>query len=237
MPTGVRINKHLSETGYCSRREADRLIAAGKVFLNDKRAELGDKVFSGDDVRVEGRDKKQAPVYTYVMLNKPAGVNALNLTDYGDGVLPVGHLDLEVEGLILLTNDDTLARRLLLPRYQFDREYVVEVDRALSPSHIGQLQNGVKLNDGITLPAQVRKMDRTRFAIVLNEHHHRQIERMCEAVGLNVVVLKRTRILSLKMASTYPAGQWRNLTELEVQQLKKAVGHEKKQTNFKLHQR
>jgi 23S rRNA pseudouridine2604 synthase len=230
----MRINKYLSENGYCSRREADRLIQAGKVFINDRVAQLGDQVDEADDVRVLGRDKKKPPKKIYILLNKPVGLivttdrrkkdNVIDFLDLRERVFPVGRLDVKSEGLLLLTNDGVLANRLMHPRYEHDKEYVVEVDHEISMRDIKKLQIGVELDDGITLTAKVRKMDETRFAMILREGRNRQIRRMCEALGYQVISLKRTRLLTLKMPSTYPAGNWRHLTELEVKQLKKAVG-------------
>ncbi|MBM5789959.1 rRNA pseudouridine synthase [Candidatus Parcubacteria bacterium] len=232
----MRINKFLSANGYCSRREADRLIEAGRVFINGKRAKLGDQVMERDEVRVEGRSKQQRPKPLYLMLNKPVGVivtsdrrkkqTVLDLLNIEERVFPVGRLDVMSEGLLLLTNDGTLANRLMHPRYEHEKEYVVEVDRALETADIRKLQNGVRLDDGMTLPAKVRKMDRMRFAIILREGRNRQIRRMCEALGYRVVRLTRTRILSLKMPSTYPSGSWRFLTPSETRDLKRAVGLE-----------
>lgn len=232
----MRINKYLSENGYCSRREADRLIEAGRVFVNGKRAKLGDQVQEGDDVRVEGRAKLERQKKLYLLFNKPVGVivttdrrrhdNVLDFLKLEERVYPVGRLDVSSDGLLLLTNDGTLANRLMHPRYEHEKEYVVEVDRALESKDIKKWQNGIKLEDGVTLPAKVRQMDRTRFAIVLREGRNRQIRRMCEALGYQVIRLTRTRVLTLKMPSTYPTGEWRHLTESEVRELKKAVGME-----------
>ena len=230
----IRINKYLSENGYCSRREADRLIELGQVFINNKRAKLGDKVSENDDVRVHGRDKKKPPEKIYIMLNKPAGVivttdqskkdNVIDFINIQERVFPVGRLDVKSEGLLLLTNDGVLANRLMHPKYEHEKEYVVLVDRPLDMKDIKRLQTGVDLDDGITLPAKVRKMDDNRFAIILREGRNRQIRRMCEALGYNVEALTRTRILTLRMPSTYPVGNWRSLTESEIRELKKAIG-------------
>lgn len=232
MPT--RINKYLSENGYCSRREADRLISAGRVFVNGKKAKLGDQIGEGDDVRVDGRDKKKPPQKIYILLNKPVGImvtsdrkkkdNVIDFIGLKERIFPVGRLDVKSEGLLILTNDGTLANRLMHPRYEHEKEYVVEVDRALDSKDIKKWQTGVELEDGMTLPAKVRKMDRTRFAMILREGRNRQIRRMCEALGYNVVTLTRTRILTLKMPTTYPVGNWRHLTQSEIDAIKKAVG-------------
>lgn len=230
----LRINKYISQNGYCSRREADRLIEAGQVFINGKRAKLGDKVSDNDEIRVLGRAQKKQIKKIYIMLNKPVGVivttdrrkkdNVIDFIDLREYIFPVGRLDVESEGLLILTNDGTLTNRLTHPRYEHEKEYVVEVDHQIQMKDIKHLQNGVRLEDGMTLPAKVRQMDSHRFAIVLREGRNRQIRRMCEALDYRILSLKRTRILTLKMQSTYPSGKWRFLTESEVRDLKRAVG-------------
>ncbi len=239
----IRINKYLSEHGYCSRREADRLIKAGRVFVNNKKAKLGDKVSENDLVRVEGRDKKRPPKKVYIMLNKPVGListtdkrskdNIIDFVDYPERLFPVGRLDVKSEGLILLTNDGVLANRLMHPRYEHDKEYVVMVDKQMPRSDIAKMQRGVELDDGITLPAKVRAMTPDKFAIILKEGRNKQIRRMCKALGYEAVSLKRTRILTLKMPTSYPTGNWRHLTQSEVRQLKRAVGMEEKKVSKK----
>ena len=234
MSESTRINKYLSTHGYCSRREADRLVALGKIFINDRVAKLGDKVTDNDDVRVEGRDRKRQPKKIYIMLNKPVGLivttdqrrqdNVIEYIGLEERIFPVGRLDVKSEGLLILTNDGTLANRLMHPRYEHEKEYVVTVDRPLDRTAIAALQNGVELDDGMTLPAKVRKLDETRFAIILQEGRNRQIRRMVEEVGYEVRILKRTRIATLKMVGSYQAGKWRSLTESEVRALKKHVG-------------
>ncbi|MFC1788197.1 pseudouridine synthase [Patescibacteria group bacterium] len=229
----IRINKYLAEHGYCSRREADRLVKAGKVFINDQKAKLGDKITDQDDIRVLGRDKKVKPKKIYIMLHKPVGMisttdsrskdNIVQYIDYPERIYPVGRLDVKSSGLILLTNDGALANRIMHPRYEHDKEYVVEVNRPLKRIEIGKLQNGVELEDGPTLPAKVRQMTPEKFAIILEEGRNRQIRRMVEAIGAEVVSLKRTRILTLKLAQ-FPVGEWRHLSEKEIRDLKKAVG-------------
>lgn len=225
----TRLNKYLSENGYCSRREADRLIEAGRVFINGKRAGLGDKVSEQDNVRVEGRDKRRPPEKIYLLLNKPIGVvNVVEFVGYPDHLFPVGNLDINMEGLLLLTNDPVLSNRLMHPKYANEKEYVVEVDRRLDNKDIRAWQNGLELKDGKTLPAKVRKLDDVRFAIILSEERPQQIKRMCEALDYRVVLIKRTRILSLKMPGNYPVGSARHLTDSELRELKKSVGLEPK---------
>ena len=227
----MRINKYLSENHYCSRREADRLIEAGRVFVNGKRAQLGDQVSDTDRVRVEGRDKRRPPEKIYILLHKPIGMstvwnrrtnNVVNFVDFPEPVYPVGTLDKTFEGLVLLTNDRILANRMLKPTYEFDQEFVVEVDRPLNVQDIRLMQNGIKLQDGMTQPAKVRRIDEYRFAIILQDDP-RHIRQLCTALGYGVASIKRTRLLSLKMPMNYAEGSWRHLTESELQELKKAV--------------
>ena len=231
----VRINKFLSENGYCSRREADRLIRSGNVFINDRTAELGDKVAHGDDVRVHGRDKKKQVTLTYLLYNKPLG--SADLEGVASDVYPVGDYTMQTEGLIFFTNDAVLGNRMLNPRFAFDKEYVVTVSQHLNVKDIKKLQNGLKLEDGMTLPAHVRKMDENRFAIILQEGRRNQIKRMCETLGYTVESILRTRLLTLKMPSTYPKNKWRHLTETEVEELKASVGIEKVKPSYKLHKK
>lgn len=234
MPT--RINKYLAEQGYCSRREADRLIAAGQVYLNDKPAKLGDVVDDGDTVRVFGRKKAKAPKQIYLLLNKPVGVitttdrrkpdNVIDYVDFPERVFPVGRLDVKSSGLLLLTNDGTLANRLMHPRYEHEKEYVVTVDHPIGKLDIGRMQSGVNLDDGRTLPAKVRQLGPSKFAIILREGRNRQIRRMCETLGYEVKKLMRTRVANVKIPMNFPPGKWRHLTEKEVRDLKRAVGME-----------
>lgn len=234
MSEPIRINKYLSTHGYCSRREADRLIKKGRVFINDKPASLGDKVTDDDDVRVEGRDRKKQPKKIYIALNKPVGListtdtrkpdNVIDYVGYPERLFLVGRLDVESQGLILLTNDGILANRLMHPRYEHEKEYVVTVDKPVEKIDIGRLQSGVVLDDGPTQPTKVRQLGPNRFAIILKEGRNRQIRRMCEALGYTATALKRTRIGTLKIPGAYPVGNWRHLTDKEVRDLYKLVG-------------
>lgn len=237
MSESIRINKYLSTHGYCSRREADRLIKAGKVFINDEQATLGDQVNPGDDVRVHGRDKKKRPKKIYLLVHKPVGVitttdrrkkdNIVDFVNFPERVFPVGRLDVQSSGLLLMTNDGILANRLLHPRYEHEKEYVVEVDHAISKKDLGQMQNGVELHDGKTLPTKVRLMSPNKFAIILREGRNRQIRRMCDALGYQVVSLMRTRMGTLKIPSSYPVGHIRKLSTKEIKDLKHLVGLDK----------
>jgi len=231
---GTRINKYLAESGYCSRREADRLIKAGQVFINDVPAKLGDRVGEDDKVNVEGRSKPQHNPPVYILFHKPVGVittsdrskenNIFDYIDFPKRIFPVGRLDVASSGLLLLTNDGPLANRLMHPRYEHEKEYVVTIDRPLEKLDLGKLQNGVKLDNGEkTLPAKVRKMKPNKFAIILKEGKNRQIRRMCTALGYEVTSLMRTRVLTLIMENV-PVGKWRHLTQTEVRQMRRGLG-------------
>jgi len=229
-----RINKYLSTHGYCSRREADRLVKQGKVFINDEQARLGDTVGPKDEVRVLGRDKKYRPRKAYILLHKPVGVstslnrkhgtNVLDLVDLPERVFPVGRLSSYSSGLVILTNDGVLSNRLTNPRIGYEKEYVVEIDRPISTLDIGKLQGGFELNGTRTQETKVRLLEPTRFAIILHGGQSRLINQMCESLGYEVVSIMRTRIGTLKMPTTYPIGNYRHLAEKEVRDLKKLVG-------------
>ncbi len=220
----IRINKYLSENGYCSRREADRLIEIGNVFINDRVAQLGDKVSENDVVRVEGRDKHKPIEKVYFLLNKPSGVYAAQHINYSEPLFAVGQHTRESEGLTLLSTDNILIKRLSNPRFALDKEYVVEVTPQIQMKDIKQLQFGVDLGKQKSAPAQVRRMDENRFAIIPTEGGEEMICAMCRALGYTITSLMLSRILTLKMPSTYPVGNWRSLTESEVRQLKEAAG-------------
>ncbi len=232
MSEPVRINKYLAEHHYCSRREADRLIASGNVFLNNRPAKLGDKVGDSDVVRVNGRERGVRQNKIYLMLNKPAGIsidkrkedNVFDLIDSTEKFFPVGNMNVHDEGLLILTNDSFFSKRLALPKFNLDQEFVVEVNHDLKRIDISKMQNGMKLKDGMTKSAKVRQLDTRRFAIILSESKPDLIRRMCAELHYEVETLMRTRILTLKMISTYPIGQWRNLTESEIEDIKKAIG-------------
>ncbi|MEK7620628.1 MAG: pseudouridine synthase [Patescibacteria group bacterium] len=217
----MRINKYLSTNGYCSRREADRLIKAGKVFINDATADLGDDVKDDDTVSVLGRDRKARQENVYILLHKPIGYstkagdenNVFELIDSPERVFPVGRLNPQTTGLLLLTNDGTLANRLMNPRYAIEQEYVIDVEQAVRPIDVGRFQRLGK----------TRLLSPTRFAIILEEGRQRDLVGICEELGYRILNLMRTRIGTLKMPTTYPEGNWRHLTQKEVRDLKKLL--------------
>lgn len=232
MPT--RLNKWLSQQGFCSRREADRLIADRKVTIDGKTAVLGDAVGNDADVRVHGRSVRRTDTKVYIALFKPVGYittmdeskkdNVLSLIDVPQRVYPIGRLDVESSGLLLLTNDGELTNRLTHPRYRHEKEYIVTVQDDITRSDLARLHEGVMLEEGRTLPADVRmRSGGNKFAITLREGRNRQIRRMCEAIGHKVVALRRVRVATVSLEKM-KQGEWRKLTRKEVSVLKKAAG-------------
>lgn len=227
----IRINKWLADHQYASRREADVLIEKGKVFINGKKAVLGDKVEESDTVEV--RDAK-AEEKAYYVFNKPEGVVTVNaqkgeteildLVDIEERVYPVGRLDKETEGLILLTNDGRVATKLLKPDAETEKEYTVTVDKPVTHQFLMRIKHGVdigvvgKTRHYKTKPVKIRKTGPKRFDIVLTEGKNRQIRRMCGALGFKVVKLKRFRIGELELGSI-KKGQYRKLKSREIERI------------------
>jgi 23S rRNA pseudouridine2604 synthase len=227
----VRLNKYLSESGACSRREADEFIAEGRVTVNGTPAALGTQVEDGDDVRLDGERigaarKKTRPVY--IVLNKPVGItctterhvagNIVDFVDHPERVFPIGRLDKDSEGLILLTNDGDIVNEVLRAEHHHEKEYVVAVDHAITPEFVASMAAGVRLSDATTKPCKVAKLGPKVFSIILTQGLNRQIRRMCEAHGYEVTALQRIRIMHIKLGQL-PIGRWRNLGEQEVQAL------------------
>jgi 23S rRNA pseudouridine2604 synthase len=227
----VRLNKYLSESGACSRREADTLIAEGRVTINGVPASLGTQVNDGDDVRLDGdrvgaARKKTKPVY--IALNKPVGItctterhvagNIIDFVNHPERIFPIGRLDKDSEGLILLTNDGDIVNEVLRAENAHEKEYVVSVDHALTPEFVEHMSKGVRLSDATTRPCKVMKLGAKVFKIVLTQGLNRQIRRMCEALGYEVVTLQRVRIMHIRLGEL-PLGRWRQLSPAEIQPL------------------
>ncbi|MSO94843.1 MAG: rRNA pseudouridine synthase [Thermoleophilia bacterium] len=229
----VRLNRYLARAGVASRRAADELIKKGRVTVNGQRGELNTFVAARDVVEVDGeRVGKQE--LAHVLLNKPAGVittasdpegrpTVVDLVGHEARVVPVGRLDIETSGVLLLTNDGDLAHRLTHPRYGVEKTYVAEVEGDLTPAAIAALAAGVELEDGLTAPARARQLARSRLELVLHEGRNRQVRRMCEAVGYPVVSLRRTGYACLD-ARRVAVGESRPLTRDEVEGLRRLVG-------------
>jgi len=224
----VRLNKYLSESGACSRREADRFITEGRVTVNGAPAALGTQVADGDDVRLDGDRVGSARKHTrpvYLALNKPVGItctterhvagNIVDFVDHPERVFPIGRLDKDSEGLILLTNDGDIVNEVLRAEHNHEKEYVVRVDRAITPEFIEQMAAGVRLSDATTKRCKMLALGPKAFRITLTQGLNRQIRRMCEALGYTVEVLQRVRIMHIKLGEL-PLGRWRQLSAQEI---------------------
>ena len=222
----TRINKYLSEVGYCSRRAADKLIEEGKVTINGKVPEMGTKIVTGDEVRVNGQlisEATEKPVY--IAFNKPVGVvcttdtkvernNIVEYIYYPKRIFPIGRLDKASEGLIFLTNDGDIVNKILRARNNHEKEYIVTVDRPISTDFVKRMSKGIPILDTVTRECVVEQVSKFSFRIILTQGLNRQIRRMCEMVGLTVVGLKRVRIGQVRLAEL-GVGQWRYLSAQE----------------------
>ena len=234
----MRINKFISEAGQASRRGADKLIAEGRVTINGKRATIGSQVEPGDDVRVNGNQLFVARNNVYIALNKPVGItsttekgvkgNIVDLVNHPFRVFHIGRLDKDSEGLILLTNDGDIVNEILRSENQHEKEYVVSVDRPITPEFLKQMSEGVKILDTITLPCKVEQLSKYDFKIILTQGLNRQIRRMCEELGYNVYRLQRIRIMNIQL-DNLPVGQWRYLSKKEKTQLFNELNYEPKE--------
>jgi len=225
----VRLNAYLARAGVASRRRADELIKAGRVTVNDEQGQLNTFVSRTDRVEVDG-EPVAAQKLTYVLLHKPAGTvttardpqgraTVVELVDLPERVVPVGRLDADTTGALLLTNDGPLAHRLAHPRYGVEKVYEVEVEGRPSDDALRALAEGVELEDGVTAPARARRLGRSRIELTLHEGRNRQVKRMCDAVGLPVRRLHRSRYADLDLNDLGP-GDWRELTGAEVMKLR-----------------
>jgi 23S rRNA pseudouridine2604 synthase len=224
----VRLNKYLSETGACSRREADAWIEAGRVQVNGVTAVLGTQVAEGDEVLLDGRPVAVRPPRVYLALNKPVGIecttdrdvpgNIVDFVAYRERIFPIGRLDKESEGLILLTNDGDIVNRVLRAEHEHEKEYIVSVDRPLTPEFLAGMAAGVPILDTVTNPCRARQVGRNSFRIVLTQGLNRQIRRMCEHFDYTVRRLQRVRIMHIHLGDL-PLGKWRPLTDAEVRPL------------------
>jgi 23S rRNA pseudouridine2604 synthase len=236
-----RLNKYISDTGLCSRREADKLIEQNRVTINDKQPELGTKVGPSDKVKVDGKvigavaaDKSDR---VYIVYNKPIGItctterhvrgNIIDAIGHKSRIFPVGRLDKPSEGLIILTSDGDIVNKILRAENAHDKEYEVTVDQPISDRFVKRMSRGVPILGTVTKPCVVKPTGRNTFNIVLTQGLNRQIRRMCEFLGYEVTKLKRTRIMHLELKRLKP-GQWRDLTEKELSTLQNAVRHSSK---------
>lgn len=228
----VRINKYLSEIGFCSRREADRMIAEDRITINGKVPEMGTKIVSGDVVRVDGElvsAPNEQPVY--IAFNKPVGIvcttdtsqkdNIVDYINHPQRIFHIGRLDKPSEGLILLTSDGDIVNKILRAGNAHEKEYIVKVNKPIVGDFLEKMSNGVPILGVVTQKCQVRQMKKDTFRIILTQGLNRQIRRMCDHLGYKVVALKRVRIMNIKL--DLPRGKWRDLTPNELKELKYLV--------------
>jgi len=234
---GIRINKFLSEVGYCSRREADKLLEQGRITINGKIPELGTKVLPTDEVRVNGElvSEKEEPKI-YIAVNKPAGIecttnqsvrgNIVDFINYPERIFPVGRLDKDSEGLIIMTNDGDIVNKILRARNNHEKEYIVTVDKTITDRFIQRMSAGVPILDTVTKECRVEKISSTTFRIFLTQGLNRQIRRMCEYFDYTVVALKRIRIINISL--DVPVGKYRDITKAEMDELNRLIGESTK---------
>ncbi len=230
----MRLNKYISDSGFCSRREADRLIAARRVSLNGRPAGIGDSVAEGDEVLVDGQALRARAAsrggrrHVYIALNKPVGItcttessvkgNIVDFVDHAQRIFPIGRLDKDSEGLILLTSNGDIVNELLRSENNHEKEYLVGVNRAVTPEFLAGMARGVRIHGQMTKPCRTQKIAPYGFRIVLTQGLNRQIRLMSEAFGYRVKQLRRVRIVNIRLGALKP-GQWRNLSDAELKGL------------------
>ena len=230
----MRINKYISETGICSRREADALVEGKRVTINGNIAELGSNVGPDDLVKVDGKPIGNKPKLVYIALNKPVGItstterhindNIIDFVNHPERVFPIGRLDKDSKGLILLTNDGDIVNKILRAENNHEKEYIVTVNKGISEEFLKGMANGVHILETKTKPCRIRKIGDRTFNIILTQGLNRQIRRMCQAFDYRVVELQRIRIMNIRLGNL-KLGKWRNLTIGELQELKDILNH------------
>ena len=227
-----RLNKFISETGFCSRREADKYIESGKVTINGFKAEVGIQVCEGDVVKVNGRSLKEKPKAVYIAYNKPVGVtctterkiqsNIIRAINYPERIFPIGRLDRPSEGLIFLTNEGDIVNKILRAGNNHEKEYVVKVDKPINSTFIQKMSNGIPILGTVTKKCIVKQISNDTFSMILTQGLNRQIRRMCEYLSYEVITLQRTRIMNVTLKGL-PVGKWRHLSEAEMAQINGSV--------------
>ncbi|WP_029332905.1 23S rRNA pseudouridine(2604) synthase RluF [Exiguobacterium oxidotolerans] len=224
----MRINKFISETGYCSRRAADKLVDAGRVTINGVVAELGSQAEETDAVEIDGQPLQTKPTLEYLILNKPVGItctteldiegNIIDFVNHPKRIFPIGRLDKDSDGLIILTNDGDIVNRILRAENNHDKEYIVTVDAPITETFIEGMASGVDILGTTTKECIVEQLESRTFRIVLTQGLNRQIRRMCKEFGYRVKRLQRVRIMNIELGDL-PIGEWRDLTESEMKTL------------------
>ena len=231
------LNKYISDTGFCSRREADRFIEECRVTINGKDAHKGNRVKEGDVVQVDGEPLKKKKQAVYIMLNKPKGVtcttdlkdktNIIDFISYKTRIFPIGRLDKLSEGLIFLTNDGDIVNKILRAGNAHEKEYVVTTDKTIDSTFVNNMRNGVRIMGTVTNKCFVKQEGDNRFRIILTQGLNRQIRRMCETLGYRVTSLKRIRIMNFTVSGLQP-GKWRFFTPQEISSINELVKHSSK---------
>lgn len=229
---GIQINKYISNAGFCSRREADKLVEEARVTINDDLALSASRVMMGDIVAIDGEKLKSNQRPIYIALNKPVGVtsttdvsdksNIIRFMNHPKRIFPVGRLDKDSEGLILLTNNGDIVNKILRSSNNNEKEYLVTVDKEITYEMIRQMGVGIRILNEVTKPCFVRQEGQRRFRIILKQGLNRQIRRMCDELGYKVKSLKRIRIMHIQLANL-AVGKWRYLTPAEMDQLERAL--------------
>lgn len=230
----ISLNKYISETGFCSRREADKLIEQGRVTVNGKLPKLGNRVSHDDLIQIDGTDLEPKDQQLYLAFNKPVGVSSttdrkdkFNIIDYINHpkrIFPIGRLDKPSEGLIFLTNDGDIVNKILRAGNNHEKEYVVSVDKPITSDFIHRMGKGVRILDTITQKCFVKQESKYIFQIILTQGLNRQIRRMCKVLGYHVTKLVRARIMNITLAGIAP-GKWRYLTQAEIDEINKMVAN------------
>lgn len=228
----IRLNKAISETGYCSRREADRLIERGKVVVNGEIAVVGLQVSKTDRISIDGNQITKDVELIYLAFNKPVGItsttdtsiksNIISFINYPERIFPIGRLDKPSEGLIFMTNDGDIVNKILRSKNNHEKEYIVTVNKKITGSFIKKMSTGVPVLDTITKKCEVKKIDDFVFTIKLTQGLNRQIRRMCDFLGYEVKILKRIRIMNIKLGQLKP-GKFRHFTKEELDELLRLV--------------
>ncbi|MDP8100480.1 23S rRNA pseudouridine(2604) synthase RluF [Phocoenobacter atlanticus] len=233
----INLNKYISSTGICSRREAEKFIEQGRVTINGKKTQLGNRVFEGDVVKIDGKPLRAKPKTIYIAVNKPVGIvcttdskeqkNIVNFVGHPQRLFPIGRLDKPSEGLIFLTNDGDIVNKILRAGNNHEKEYIVTVDKPINDRFIQRMANGIPILGTITKKCKVEKISDRVFKIILIQGLNRQIRRMCEYLGYEVQRLKRVRIMNVSL-DRLKTGEWRELTSKEMAEINKLVATSKK---------
>lgn len=228
----IRINKFLSEAGVCSRREADRFIEEGKVKIDGIVAKMGSKITKANQVTFCGKPVKQEEKLVLIAFNKPEGIvcttdhrepdNIIDFIKYGMRIYPIGRLDKDSEGLILLTNDGNIVNKILRAENHHEKEYIVAVNREITPEFIKRMSSGIPILNTVTNPCTVEQIDKYSFSIILTQGLNRQIRRMCEYLDYRVVALRRIRIMNIQLGRL-KTGSYRNVTDKEIEELNRLI--------------